>query len=377
MHIGINTLSLPSQRTGGGKYISYLVDNLCRLDRSNSYSIFANRINIHEFHLDDRPNLDIIDGGFMTNIRPSRLVWEQVFLPRQARKRKIDLFHSPGFVAPLGLKCRSVVTIFDMTFFLFPGGHTLPKRLYFGFFLPLSARKADMVITISESSKNDIIRFLHLPEEKVRVIYPGVDDIFRPVKDNEKLERVKARYGIRKDFILSVGVVEPRKNLDRLIRAFNLLVREDGFGLDLVIVGKKGWAYGAVLDLPEQLGLEKRVIFTGYVPEEDLPLLYSAASLFVYPSIYEGFGIPVLEAMACGTPVITSNVSSLPEVTGDAGLLVDPYDIQAMVQAIKKLLGDEALRKRMREAGLRWARQFSWEKMALSTLEVYKKALGA
>lgn len=376
MRIGINTLSLPSQKTGGGKYISYLINSLCRLDRSNSYSVFANRTNMPQFHLDNCSNFDMIDCGFMANIRPLRLGWEQVFLPHQVKERQVDLLHSPGFIAPLGLKCRSVVTIFDMTFFLFPDRHTLSKRLYFGFFLPRSARKADMIIAISESSKNDIIRCLHLPEEKVRVIYPGADESFRPVQDEEGLEQVKSRYGIKKDFILTVGVLEPRKNLDRLIRAFDLLLSKDGFDLQMVIVGKKGWAYQPILDLPDHLGLQDRVIFTGYVPEEDLPLLYNGACLFVYPSIYEGFGIPVLEAMACGTPVITSNVSSIPEVAGDAALLVDPYDIQAIAQAIEKLLGDEELKGKMKHAGLKQARQFSWEKMALLTLEVYKEILG-
>lgn len=376
MHIGINTLSLPAQKTGGGKYICYLVNSLGWLDRSNRYSIFANRINMAEFCLDNCTNFDIIDCGFMANVRPLRMSWEQLFLPRQVKNRRIDLLHSPGFVAPLRLKCRSVVTIFDMTFFLFPHRHTFSKRLYFGFFLPLSARRADMIITISESSKNDIIRCLHLPERKIRVIYPGVDDIFQPVKDDEKLEWVRNRYGIKKDFILSVGVLEPRKNLDRLIRAFYLLVRKGDFDLQLVIVGKKGWAYQPVLDLPEQLGMKDRVIFTGYVPEQDLPLFYSAALLFVYPSVYEGFGIPVLEAMACGAPVITSNISSMPEISEGAGLLVDPYDIQAMAQAIKKLLVDKEMQKKMSEAGLQRARKFSWEKMALSTLELYREVLG-
>lgn len=374
MRIGINTFALGSEKVGAGKYISRLVVGLASLNSDIEYVVFMNRNNAREF-LFLPENVRKINCGLLTQIRPLRAVWEQSALPLHIRRWKIDVFHSPLHVAPILLSSRSVVTIHDMTLFSLPAQHIRTKRLYFSKLMPFIARKADKIIADSECSKRDIMRILKIPETKIKVIYLGVDGVFRPIKDPRRLVHIRRKYQIVSNFILYAGVLEPRKNLGRLIKAFHKLRQEKKLECQLVIAGKKGWSYSKVFQLVEDLELGRDVIFTGYVSDDDLVLLYNAAELFVYPSLYEGFGLPPLEAMACGTPVIASNVSSLPEVVSDAGLLVNPYDERGIGNAIYEALTNEGLRKEMGEKGLRRARLFLWEKTARETLQVYQEVL--
>jgi glycosyltransferase involved in cell wall biosynthesis len=238
--------------------------------------------------------------------------------------------------------------------------------------------RADLILADSENTKDDLVELLGVPRSKVKVIYPGVDERFRPIKDELALNDVRERYELPSRFILSLGTLEPRKNLVRLIEAFSLLSLLSPFPfpfspLSLVIAGGKGWLYEDIFRKVEELGLGERVVFTGFVSDADLPVIYNLAELFVFPSLYEGFGLPVLEAMACGTPVVTSNSSSLPEVVGEAGLMVDPMDVEGLAEAMWRALSDHPLRERMIRSGMRRARGFTWEKSAEELLSLYKE----
>jgi len=282
-----------------------------------------------------------------------------------------------------------VLTVHDLIFLLFPEYHLPLNRWFLNRFMPLFIRRADAIIAISQCTKDDLIRHYGVPSEKVTVIYEGVDSRFHPVTDPDVLGRVRARYGLPEHYILYVGTIEPRKNLTALLEAFVALRKQasnrqpatsnqrlEAGSWKLVIAGKRGWLYEGFFRRLRELGLEGEVILLGFVPDEDLPALYSAAELFVFPSLYEGFGLPVLEAMACGTPVIASNASSLPEVVGEAGILIDPHDVGGLVKAMGRVLMDGGKRREMREKGLQQAARFSWERTAAMTLGVYRSVLG-
>jgi len=368
MHIAINCLAVPPRPYGGGNYIRRLVGHLSKIDTDNQYTVYVSSTNSHHFS-ELGPNFNFVSSY---SHRPLRILWEQTGLPRDLSHRKIDVFHGPAFVSPWVKVCPQVTTIFDMTWFLFPEKHTFVKRHYFKTMIPRSVRQSDVIIAISESVKKDIVRILDVPPEKVEVTYLGKEESFKPVRSAERLGRVRAKYGLTGKAVLFVGVVEPRKNLVRLIQAFTRLKALHG-DYRLVIAGGFGWDYKEVLKAARESGIRERVLFTGFIPDEDLPELYNAAEVFVYPSLYEGFGLPVLEAMACGIPVITSNVSSMPEVAGDAGILVDPRSTADLAQALDRVLADSTLRKQMREKGLERSRLFSWEKTARQTLEIYRQ----
>jgi len=286
----------------------------------------------------------------------------------------VDLLHALAFVTPLLSPCPAVVTVYDLSFLLYPESFKRFKRFYLGTFTRLSARKARRIITISESTKRDVVRLLGVSPEKVEVVYCGIDDAFHPLAEDQAAA-LRSKRGLPERFVLFVGTIEPRKNIGRLIEAYARLRSASSRGVKLVIGGAKGWLYEDVFARVEELGLEGQVMFPGYIPASELPLWYNAAELFVYPSLYEGFGLPPLEAMACGTPVITANTSSLPEVVGEAGLTVDPLDVEGLAEAMRRVLGNEALQQEMRERGLQRAKGFSWMKTAQETMQVYKRAM--
>jgi len=379
MHIGLNAhlLSLTETYRGAGInwYIRNLLTHLPYVDRNNRYTAFVGDRRFTSSGLVLRPSR-------LPTSRPVvRIFWEQVVQPFALRKERVDLLHALAFVAPLLSRCPSVVTIYDLSFLLYPESFKRAKRFYLGLFTRLSARRARRIIAISESTKRDVVRLLGVPPEKVEVVYCGIDEAFRPLAE-EQVAAFRSKRGLPERFILFVGTIEPRKNVTRLIEAFADLrsfdVAQDTFAicdLRLVIGGAKGWFYQDVFARVEELGLEDKVIFPGYIPVSELPLWYNAAELFVYPSLYEGFGLPPLEAMACGTPVVAANTSSLPEVVGEAGLIVDPLDVEGLAEAMRRALDDEALRQEMREQGLERAKGFSWTKTAQETVQVYRRAM--
>jgi len=302
-----------------------------------------------------------------------RILWEQTVQPFALRKERVDLLHALAFVTPLLSPCPAVVTIYDLSFLLYPESFKRFKRFYLGLFTRLSARRARRIIAISRSTKRDVIRLLGVPPEKVEVVYCGIDEAFHPLAEDQ-VAVFRSERGLPERFVLFVGTIEPRKNVARLIEAFSVF-RFPFSDFRLVIGGAKGWFYDDVFARVEELGLEGQVVFPGYIPVSELPLWYNAAELFVYPSLYEGFGLPPLEAMACGTPVITANTSSLPEVVDSAGLTVDPLDVEGLAEAMRRVLGDEVLRREMRERGLQRAKSFSWMKTAQETVQVYQRAM--
>ncbi|MGB9880388.1 MAG: glycosyltransferase family 4 protein, partial [Anaerolineae bacterium] len=266
----------------------------------------------------------------------------------------------------------SVVTVHDLGYLYYPQVYTRWARWYLRWSTSYNARAAAHLIADSEATKRDLLQHCRTPPDKVTVIYPGYDPSFAPVEDQARLAAVRQRYGIPALYVLYVGTLQPRKNLLGLLDAFAVLAKEDQ-ETHLVLAGKKGWLYQPLFAHAEQLGLEERVHFIGYVPQEDLPALISGARVFVLPSFYEGFGLPVLEAMACGTPVICSNVASLPEVAGDAAILVDLHNTEQLEQAISQVLTDPSLRHDLTEKGLRRVQHFSWQKCAQQTLQLLER----
>lgn len=365
MKIGFDLTITNINQAGTSVYAKSLVTALQNLDAENIYQIFTIR------QQRDMSKRKTLHSRVETIYRD--MVWMHVLLPWQVYHVKVDILHMPANVIPMFLSCPTVVTILDTILLQTPQHFTFWHRNYSRIFVPLAAKYASMILTISEQSKRDIVRQLNVSPDKVSVTYPAASPGFRPVSERG-IAKVKQRYSLD-SFILTVGTLEPRKNIIRLLQAFALL-RDRGISCQLVHAGPRGWLFDDVLAEVKRLGLWQSVRFLDRVPLDDLVGLYNSASVFVYPSLYEGFGLPVLEAMSCGCPVITSNTSSLPEVIGDAGIMVDPRDVQQLANVMQRVLKDEALAHNMRQQGLERASLFSWQRCAQETLNVYRQVLG-
>jgi glycosyltransferase involved in cell wall biosynthesis len=282
-----------------------------------------------------------------------------------------DVFHATDHLLPPFKHSRTVFTIHDLIYLFYPQYHLPLNRWFLTLMLPRFLRRADAVIAVSEHTRRDVMKHMRIPEEKITVIYEGANPAYRPLNDPAAVAAVRARYGVPERYILFFGTIEPRKNLAALLGAYHALLAQPGEWPALVIAGRKGWLYEPVFARVQALGLAERVRFTDWVAEADAPALMNGAELFVYPSLYEGFGLPPLEAMACGVPVVASSASSIPEIVGDAGLLVPPTDEAALMEAMQAALTDPALRTHMRARGLARAKQFTWEAAARATLKVY------
>ena len=286
-----------------------------------------------------------------------------------------EIFHATDHLLPRLSHTRSVFTLHDLTALTFPAAHTQLNRRFLQLMLPHFLREADLVIADSASTQRDAIRLYRLPPDRVRVIHLGVDPRFQPVT-HDLQDQVRVRYQLPDRFILSVGTLEPRKNLITLLEAYHVL-RSEGSNVSLVIAGGRGWRSEPFFERLHALGLENMVLLLGRVPDEDLPGLYTLAEVFAFPSLYEGFGLPVLEAMACGTPVISSNTSSLPEVVGNAGLLLPPDDIVRWKEALLNVTKNAAMRAELRERGLKQAAPFTWENTARQAYAIYQEVYAA
>lgn len=308
----------------------------------------------------------------------ARIAWEQVVLPAQLKRLGADLCHGLAFVSPLAWAGPSVITLFDLSFLLFPERFRVYNRVYLRTFTRLAARRARRVIVISESTKRDAVQMLGIDAARVQVIYCGVEEDFRPLPA-EEAAAYRRRRGLPERFILFLGTLEPRKNITGLVDAYALFRRmwpaDKGEAPALVIAGARGWYYDEIYRRVEQNGLKDAVVFAGYVPADELSYLYNAALLFAYPSLYEGFGLPVLEAMACGVPVVASNRSALPEVVGGAGILVSPEEPAEMAEAFRRVLTEEGAREHWGRRGRERAGLFSWRKAAEETAGVYRDIL--
>ncbi|MGQ9681269.1 MAG: glycosyltransferase family 4 protein [Anaerolineae bacterium] len=291
------------------------------------------------------------------------------------RFASVDLVHcTEHLLLPLR-RIPAVLTVHDVVYVTHPEWHLPWNHRYLRLAMPMFARRARAIIAVSEHTKREVVQFLRVPADKVHVVYEGVEKRFAPVRDPERLAAVQARYGLQPPFILAVGAIEPRKNLALLIRAFAALCLHSGFQHQLVIAGGRGWLYDDVFATAELLGLGNRCRFPGYIADEDLPALYSAADVFAHPAHFEGFGLPPLEAMACGTPIVASAATSLPEVVGEAGLLAPPRDEAAWVEALRLLTEDRELHDRLAAEGQERAARFTWEETARRTVEVYRAVL--
>ncbi len=310
--------------------------------------------------------------------------WQRLRLPIPVEliTGKIDLFHSPDFTLPPTLPgVPTLLTVHDLSFIRDPGSAWPSLRAFLNKAVPRSVKRATHVLADSQATKDDLIELFGTPAEKITVLYSGVEPRFAPITDRAEIDRVCAKYDLTQPFILSVGTLQPRKNYGRLIEAFAEVIKHPSTALrsaqdasqdyQLVIAGGKGWLYESIFEQVKQAGLEGRVHFPGFVDDADLPALYSAAEVFAYVSLYEGFGLPLLEALACGTPVIGSRASSLPEVIGEVGLQVDPRNVADIAQALREMMGQAEVRERSRTLGIARARSFTWEKAAQQLLAIY------
>ena len=364
MRIGIDARKLHD--FGIGTYIRNLLRQLARLDRNTEFVLLCRP--------EDAAALASVGENFrvVPENAANYSAAEQLKVPMALRRERVTLFHAPHYVLPPLVRCRSVVTIHDCIHLMFP--QYLPNRLAYTYArasITLAARRATRVLTVSESSKRDILRFVDVAPDKINVIYNAYDECFGVEPREEDVVRVRERYQLHDEFVLYAGNVKPHKNLERLIEAFDIM-RKNGFDyLKLVLIGDDISKYAVLRRAVHRHQLHKRVRFLGYLPEETLAVMYRLAGVFVFPSLYEGFGLPPLEAMASGTPVVTSNVSSLPEVVGDAAVLVNPYDPLSIAEGVCRVLSDEPLRRDLRQKGIARAKEFSWERSVRRVREIY------
>jgi len=368
MRVAINAFLLSGRFSGVEKAIYTLLRHVGEGSRDEFVALVGSDF--------DERLLDGLPVGFerlpvSNRSRLVRILYEERWLPR--RLEGFDLFHAPGYVAPRKLPCPAVLTIYDLVALRHPELARRTNALHYRWRLPRSAKAAARIIVPLECVARQVVDHLGVERERVRVVPLGVEAGLQP-PSQEARGRARTRYHLDHPFILFVGNVEPKKNLPTLLRAFAALKR-DGLPHELVIAGKRGWKCRAVFRLPRELGIEASVRFLGYVEESDLAGLYGASELFVFPSLVEGFGLPPLEAMACGVPVITSDAEALLETTGDAAEHVPALDAEALAEAMRRVLGDPALRERMRAAGAARAAQFTWERTAEATRAVYREAL--
>ncbi len=369
-HVAINAHLLSGRAwyrsAGVHQYIHHLLLHLGQADGRLRYTVL-----LGEGVLPPDIALTSLRSRWPTSRAAVRVLWEQLVQPWTLRRIGAHLVHGPAFVGPLLAPCPVVITIHDLSFIRFPTLFRPANRLYLTVLTRFSARRARRLIAVSAHAAAETTRLLGVPSERIDVVYHGVDPAFHPLPADE-VAVFRQRQGLPERFVLCVGTLEPRKNQTRLVEAFARI--HDG-QVKLVLVGGKGWLYDELFTRVEALGLSKEIIFPGYVMNDELPLWYNAATILAYPSLYEGFGMPVLEAQACGTPVLTSNVSSLPEAAGDAASMVDPYDVEALAAELDRLLTDKLLRHELRKRGLAHASQFTWPLMAQETADVYRRAL--
>jgi glycosyltransferase involved in cell wall biosynthesis len=355
---------------GIGTYVRNILHGLARIDEETEFIVICRPA--------DSDAVGELGANFRAVPETARpySIGEQVWIPISLVRERAHLVHEPHYVLPIATRCRSVVTIHDCIHLIFP--QYLPGRLahlYARTTMWAAAHRSDRVLTVSEASKRDILRFFDIPPDKVTVIYNAIDDRFLAAPDEERMDLVRQRYQLNHPFLLYVGNIRPHKNLERLIDAFSR-VREGGLeDLRLVIIGDELSKYPALRQAVHRHRVDKYVRFFGFQPHETLAAFYRLARAFVFPSLYEGFGLPPLEAMACGTPVITSNASSLPEVCGEAALLVDPYDSFSIADAIRRTVTDETLRADLVAKGSARVRQFSWRDSVAAVHRIYLEVL--
>jgi glycosyltransferase involved in cell wall biosynthesis len=365
MRIGIDARLVYYSQAGIGQYILHLVNGLAEIDQETEYVLLQSR-------KDDTTILEQPNFRRVSLWTPSHHRLERYSLNVELMRLGLDVLHSPDFIPPHRPSCKSVITVHDLAFILYPHFLTKESARYYGH-IDQAVRWTDHIISVSESTKRDTIQHLGVPEDKITVVYEAANPIFRPIDRELARSQVRDRHGIDGPFILFVSTIEPRKNVPTLLRGLWQLLECYKEDVRLVLAGGKGWLYEDAFAVVDELALGDRAHFVGRVSSDDLLHLYNAAEMLAHPAFYEGFGLPPLEAMACGLPVIVSNVASLPEVVGDAGLLIDPHDVDELTVGMWRILNDDELRGEMRDKGLRQAARFSWTRAARETLEIYRQ----
>lgn len=368
MRLGIDARLVYYHQAGISRYCLQLMRALAEIDKEDQFYVFQSR-------RDRRKLVDQSNFQARPLWTPSHHALEQWLLSLELRFTPLDVLHSPDFIPPFRRHCRSIITIHDLVFLLYPQFLTKGSARYYGQ-IDQAVRRTDHIIAVSESTRRDIVRLLGVPEQMITVIHEAPRRFFHRLPDIDLKPRLNKRFGLERDFILFVGTVEPRKNIPTLLSAFQQLLDHYHPDVDLALAGAPGWLTDEVYSLVNRLKLSDRVHFLGRVSDEELVWLYNATQMLVFPSFYEGFGLPPLEAMACGAPVVASNTSSLPEVVGDAGLLIDPTNPNELTVAMWRLLSDSTLRQEMVAKGFRRAACFSWERAARETLELYRRVAG-
>jgi len=363
MRIAIDGTILTRSLTGVGIYTLRLVQELARLPETEIFVMAQDEL---ECGFDAKNVQVIIEPAMNFHFFIQRRI------PGLIEKYNIDVLHGPNFYLPIKKNAPAVLTVHDLSAQLFPKQHSIKHRISQKMLGP-SLKRADRIIAVSRSTAEDLAQLFPSTTSKIEVVYNGLEKRFTPCSRSET-DEILARYNLPERFILFVGTLEPRKNIRRLICAFSQIT-ERFPTIKLIVAGGKGWLFDDIFELVRKKGLRDRIQFIGYVENEDLPALYSAAEVFCYPSLYEGFGLPPLEAAACGTPVVTSNISSMPEVMDDAALFVDPLDIDSIYEAILTILEDKNLAASLTKKGLNRAKEFSWEETAIKTLAIYRSLL--
>jgi glycosyltransferase involved in cell wall biosynthesis len=368
MRIGVDLSAIQSTKSGVDWYTHRVIQEMMDiLAPDEQLFLFSNRETGFEQEAAGRPNVTIIRSAFIYQ-EP----WRQFMLPLLLKQHRIDVCFFTNFVLSIAATCPMVLTIHDLSFRLFPRTHSLRNVIWARSLVPVSTRRSRHIIAVSNNTKLDLVRLMNVPSQKVSVVHEGAPEEYNPVAQEEDDEAI-GHYGIIKPYVLFVGTLEPRKNLNFLIRSFDQVAKARP-DVHLVLAGRRGWMAQSIFDELERRDLLGRVHITGYVRDRYLPALYRQAAAFVYPSLYEGFGLPPLEAMASGTPVIVSRSSSLPEVVGEAGLYVNPLDTNELAQAIDNILSDPGLAADLRKKGLERATMFSWKKAAEQTLAILRDA---
>jgi len=375
MRIAIDGRKIELPLTGMGRYTKNLLTHIARIDKDNEYIVLRTKDFQQKITQAENFRTVVVDY-------PAFSLQSLFFLHRILHREKVDLFHSPFISTPLFAKCKIILTVYDLIPLKFAKGFGKEKRLssvlkkvIFRSILLTGVRKAQRIITVSQFSQKELERLDGSLSKKIKVVYPAAEEVFKKSLKREEIEKTKAKFCTEGELILYLGAIRPHKNLVKLLEAVSLLIRKGNLHCHLVIGGGKETELFFLKEMAEKLGISKYVFFTGSLTDSEMVGLLNAADVFVFPSLEEGFGLPPLEAMACGTPVITSDSSSLPEVVGDAALLVDPYNVRALAHAIQHLLRDEELRNKLIEKGYERVKLFSWEKTARETLEVYKAVM--
>jgi glycosyltransferase involved in cell wall biosynthesis len=367
MRIAFDGTTLRPRRTGVGYYTEHLLHHLAQEAPDDEITVISNRPIDTTRALPSRVRVSRSDWF------TPRLLWMQMLAPRALGDMRADVAHFTNGLMPIGTRTPTVVTIHDMSLTLFPQYHPARRVLLSRPLAAMAARRADAVVTVSESARRDMLRLYQLPPERVHVIHEAAAPSFRPIRDRRELERVRREYGLGDRIILYVGTIEPRKNLPALISAFAARRKTGDLSHQLVCVGPYGWLSRGVGQLVERLDVGAAIRFTGYVPFGDLPALYSLAEMFVFPSVYEGFGLPVVEAMACGAPVVTGRTAALTEVGGEAVAQVPGLDAESIGHALVALARDRERRHHLATLGEQRARLFSWNRAARETLAIYRQ----